>query len=66
MLKAEKFSYTEKLSLDNVVLLREKIIPFTFPDSAERIPAYLTRFSPARPIQATWTFSSPSSRRIFF
>ncbi len=41
VLAQEKFPYTEKLSLDNVVLLREKIIPFTFPDSIERIPAYL-------------------------
>jgi len=37
----DKFPYTEKLSLDNVRLLREKVIPFTFPDTMKRIPAYL-------------------------
>ena len=37
----EKFPFAEKLSLDNVVLLREKVSHFTFPDSHERIPAYL-------------------------
>lgn len=32
---------TERLSLENVCLLRENIVPFTFPKLKERIPVYL-------------------------
>ncbi len=37
----ETFPYSEKLSMDNVVLLREKVTPFNFPDSQEKVHAYL-------------------------
>ncbi|MFC1539441.1 acyl-CoA dehydratase activase [Candidatus Latescibacterota bacterium] len=37
----ETFPFTEKLSLDNVILLREKVSKFTFPESHEPVPVYL-------------------------
>ncbi len=41
VLVQDKYPYMKKLSLENVVLLREEITTFSFPDSHERIPAYL-------------------------
>jgi len=36
-----RFPYTKRLSLGNVRLLRERVSPFSFPETRERIPAYL-------------------------
>ena len=38
---SEEFPYTDQLSLDNVVLLREKVTPFQFPESKGKVPVYL-------------------------
>ncbi|HUT62864.1 MAG TPA: acyl-CoA dehydratase activase, partial [Anaerolineae bacterium] len=37
----EKFSSSERLSLENVRLLRENVSPYIFPASYDRIPVYL-------------------------
>ncbi|MCE5250665.1 acyl-CoA dehydratase activase [bacterium] len=39
--KSSVFPSYDKLTLDHVRLLREHVIPFTFPDTKEPIPAYL-------------------------
>ncbi|MFC1574163.1 acyl-CoA dehydratase activase [Candidatus Latescibacterota bacterium] len=39
--RSEQFPSYDKLSLDNVTLLRESSTPFSFPESPEPVPAYL-------------------------